>query len=189
MYNDRILSQPLDIYFAGFKANTVQLQQSGWDISAHESIQDMTMQLAFRNSKLQMYAVSDRISFDYYQNRQNFNYHITVALHVHNIARDIIYSFASTSGLESFNFHQINAFPEMINRADKSIEDLNFFSKAPREVIVKPEKEIIIPEQDLDGLLDQILGKYENTNREYHTKVTQAQQPKKVAAQIITLAR
>jgi len=188
VYNNSILSQPLDIYFAGFKSNTINMQQAGWDISAHEDKREMTMQLAFRHRQLQMYGLSNKMAFNYYENRANHEYYRTVSLNIHQVAHNIIISYVNT--LRGYNgFQEINATPECIDRKERSIEDLNFFSKAPREVIVKPEKEIIIPEQDLDGLLDQILGKYENTNREYHTKVTQAQQTTRVAAQIITLAR
>jgi len=200
---ERILSQPIRVYFAGFESDTLRMQHVGWELSAQENIHDLTMQVAFRHKQMKIFALSDKIAFNYIEACDNHNYAKSTSLHIRNIAENIYFAVPhafqeslSTSGnINTTTYYRgaqtpaympVNATPKY---TDCSLDEIAFFNREPHNKIIVPEKQIVIPEQDIESLLDQILDKHKDTNRKYHEKMQSQSQPTKVAAQIISIAR
>lgn len=155
----RILSQPTDVWWAGFRATTLQLQQAGWELATHEDVHYRRMRLLMRHQGMQLYAVSRETAFDYFRNRNyGFRYDETpLSFEVVQAAHDF-HTVRMPDVLSAFR--QIDAVPQVVNTEIKSIDDLKIFATPlvrTEELIVEPAnvaamleriREMQIPEQE-----------------------------------------
>src|SRR5258706_8252287 len=137
----RILSQPTDVWWAGFRATTIQLQQAGWELAAHEDVHYGRLRLLMRHQGMRLYALSREKTFDYFRNHSYgfrsydetpFSFEVTQAAHDIQMMRmpDVLSAF-----------RQIDAIPQVVPTEIKSIDDLKIFATPlvrTEELIVEP---------------------------------------------------
>jgi hypothetical protein len=186
--NTRLLSQPCEVLWAGFRSNTYVLQQAGWELAVEQDFSGLRLRLLIRNRDMQLYAVSDASSFDFYRNAHEHLsrpvFHIVQASSTMQLAQ--IVGFAP-----SFSFKQFDAAPQFSAMRYDNIEDLGIFA-AP---LVRTE-ELIVEPADVSALLEQIRrmqapGQAEirakQRTRECTDRIPDARPMTRFHAQIITL--
>lgn len=146
LQSDRILSQPCEVFWAGFRSNTYLLQQQGWEIAAEQDYANMSIRILMRHQDLKLFALSRRENFDFY--RHAGEYTPPPIFYVNNCAT----RYEVTSIMDRFeNFKQIDAAPQFVSTERKSINDLGIFV-----VPMVRTEEIIIASSDVSAMLEQI---------------------------------
>ena len=104
LQSDRILSQPCEVFWAGFRSNTYLLQQQGWEIAAEQDYANMSIRILMRHQDLKLFALSRRENFDFY--RHAGEYTPPPIFYVNNCAT----RYEVTSIMDRFeNFKQIDS--------------------------------------------------------------------------------
>lgn len=143
----RILSQPCDVYWAGFKSNTFALQQAGWGIAVEQDFVDGRIRLLINNADWNLYAFSNFDSCDYF----GIGYEVRREHPVFHI-RHCSPRIQVTNVMDDFsNFRQVDAMPQYTSAEIKNIEDFGIFA-----VPMTRTEEIIVEPADVYTLLEQI---------------------------------
>lgn len=145
-HRPRVLSEPCEVFWAGFRSDTYRLQQAGWEIAAEESPYDRRARLMLRHGGMKLYAVSEFSQYDYYGDV--YGRTMPPVFHVIQVANRI--EVIQMTGLIS-GFRQIDAAPQVTSEAPKSVEDLGIFATP----MVRTE-EIIVEPADVSAMLEQI---------------------------------
>lgn len=138
-----MLSEPVEVYLAGWRSNTWQLSQAGWEISAEEEYHRGTMRLAMCHRAAGITAIT-RIEKWVYGDWRWFRETHPV-MQVEAFGPDVRLHI---SGLPSFSFEPIDAKPTMRPNEILSLNDLCHFAKPKR---------LILPEAQVPDLLSRIL--------------------------------
>ena len=147
----RILSRPAEVWWAGFRSNTYELQRSGWEIAAEEDPRECRVSLILRHKQMALYAITDRPEYDYHRSMHHEG--PLPLFRVVQCAPNIQFRHMATmvSQYQFDNYRQIDAMPQYTAEAVKSIEDLKIFSTP----LVRTE-ELIVEPQTVAAMLDQI---------------------------------
>lgn len=149
-HTNELLSRPLDIHWAGWRANTYDLQQQGWSLSADQDVCRMTIRIALRNERAGMVGVTEITDFRYYDAAHNWDYPLP-SLRMQMMAHKI--EVEHSMGFNPYEqFRPIDAQPQMIQRERKSLEDLVHFAPS-----LARTQQIIVPEENVDDLMARIL--------------------------------
>jgi hypothetical protein len=134
----RVLSRPAEVWWAGFRATTAQLQQGGWEIAAEESIVDRRIRLLMRHQNLKLYALTHHEEWDYFAGPTNnapLVFRVIGASSQHMEFRIIETAMP--------NFQQIDAMPQFTEQKIVTTDDLRIFAVPlvrTEEIIVDPER-------------------------------------------------
>jgi len=182
----RILSQPCEVRWAGFKSNTFALQQAGWGIAVEQDFVDARIRLLINNADWNLSAFSDFSSHDFYMGR-----HDETSMRPSFTIRHCSPRIQVTRVMDDFTkFKQIDAMPQFTNAVVESIEDLGIFA-----VPMTRTDEIIVEPADVYTLLEQIKKMQspeqaeirERNRRRDREGASQVSQRQKFHAQIISL--
>lgn len=145
----RVLSRPMELHWAGWRTTTYDLQRAGWSISAEQDIRCMTMGLALRSPHGDAYGISSRVPWEYMEDRQmGFG---AIPLHAQlRFGRNIEMQHA---GPMTTSYAAIDAIPQMVEYKRTKIEDFAHFAPAP---LVR-NNPIVVPEESVAELMDRIL--------------------------------
>jgi hypothetical protein len=161
MYRDRPFSIPARVHFAGWESDTYRLQQAGWQLSAQEDIAYGSFQIAMKHEQFGIRGLSQRVPYEYMNQRHSPGYDFGLP----DIPVALASSFHSqVIGTDFSKFSPIDAVPQFEERKIQSMDDLRIF--APNLVRTQ---EIIVPDYDVDQLLNMILEKQQPA-REAHFK-------------------
>ena len=121
----RILSKPCDVNFAGWQSDTVRLQYNGWKIAVDFRPSTMEYGMILHHDYLRLYAMclAEHIEPNY----ANLSYagrDARPSFTVSAVAPTI--QFLRDKHVE-LNYKQINAQPRLVENKITSIEDLNIF--------------------------------------------------------------
>lgn len=141
----RVLSEPCEVVWAGFRSNTYALQQAGWEIAAEEDFVEGRIRLMLRHQDMNLYAMSEHRNFNFFQAARE--YVRPPVFHVINAAPRIE---VMRTMLSEPSFKQIDAMPQYATRVD-SIEDMGIFATP-----LARTEEIIVEPADVYALLEQI---------------------------------
>lgn len=140
----RILSQPCEVFFSGFRANTYGLQQAGWEVSAHQDFEYMRIRLALRHRDRQLYAVTDAVDYNF------MDVHGRGGLPQFRVVQ--MSSKIEVVMHDDFRgFRAVDTSPQYTTTERKSIEDFGIFATP----LVRTE-EIIVAPADVSELMEQI---------------------------------
>jgi hypothetical protein len=185
-YNHFLRSRPVELHWAGWRSDTLSLQQAGWSISAHQDMHRMQMQLALRNERAGATAVTAGVDWNYLDDAEHYGRHVLPRLPVHVMGKvQIMHSM----GDHWDNFKPIDALPQMYERRRGNLEDFVHF--APN---LARTQQIIVPEQSVDDLMARILemqqgARIERLREEVREGERVSFEPRqKFHAQIISLA-
>jgi len=154
MRQSYILSNPVQLYWAGWKTDTYSLGQEGWQISAEEDPRSRSMRIAIRHPKAGISGISEIADFPYRSDFTNALIGNTAPtmLRFHDIHRRIYAEFMRYKG--GFDFHAIDPRPSFVEREVHSIEDFAHFSKIGME---EPKHQILLKEASIQQILDMAL--------------------------------
>lgn len=165
--NNRILSQPLKIHWAGWETDTYRLQSQGWEISAEQFIDRRSMRLALRHREIGFRGMTNELNFDYFMMADHRNYDPSYLNSVRfncRLASD--YRIQDMSMGNEFCFQPIDARPAYINYETKSIDDFAHFRP-----INLNAKEIFLKEASMGEILEIALQKQEPNQEEIRKKL------------------
>lgn len=184
---NRLLSSPLTLYWNGWTTTTAQLQQAGWQLSCVQDVSFNSLQIALKLEQggPPIYGMSDRIAFDYMRNLRDFAYSATIRVNIRSIAH-AVYREMFNNGAKGFS--PINADPMYSTQSrTQSIEDFAHFAPA-----IRPENQIIIPDESVEDLLIKI-NQMQEPERQAHLKRELQREkdnnPMTLQAQIISFKR
>lgn len=164
----QLLSRPLRVHFAGWQSDTYRLQQQGWQLSAHQDIPRNWMQVAFQHQELGIQGLSAGIPFEYLHHEPG--YLDAIVLPVRMMARKVhIESVMGDLGVS--HFKAIDATPQLLTRERRSLEDYVHFAPA----LVRTQ-EIIVPNENVDELLERILKLQQPAKTERARKAVREEQ-------------
>lgn len=137
----RVLSRPATVWWAGFRSDTLRLQQEGWEIAAEEDVHYGRIRLMLRHREMKLYALTNETRYEY--QRMHDERDAPLEFHVVMAAPNIQVRQLATDGLAAFdNFRQIDAKPQLCTETVKNIEDFKIFATPlvrTEELIVEPE--------------------------------------------------
>lgn len=181
----RILSEPATVWWAGFRSDTLKLQQQGWQIAVEEDIAGGRIRLLLKHGGMNLYALCNEVEFNY-RERMHGGYRPPPEFNV--VMASSEFRSQTVGHIDFAAFREVDAKPQYVDTEIKSIEDFRIFA-APmvrtEEIIVEPEtvqsmlekiREMQAPEQ----------ARLREKNRREESAEPVAQQ--KFHAQIISLA-
>jgi hypothetical protein len=185
MLNDMISSlrnYPVKLHWAGWETTTLQLQQAGWSLSAWQNPVKGIMQIGLRQPSLSVEGMTEcREDWCHYDDPRAFlsSWH-RAALHTRLAQQIHLHRDAE--------FRPFDAEPFYHTRACASLDDICHFAPAMTRT-----RQIILPEQTVDEMLQLILAKQQGAKEEYYRQQVldeRVQQPRQqFHAQILSFAR
>lgn len=153
MLNDtygRLLSRPLRLQWAGWETTTFALQRAGWRLSAEQDFRSERMRIAMKHDGMNLMAMTPDFRFAYMDVAQNPRLLEEIPSQVvQAMGRDVSIHMA---GSMDWMFQAIDATPTFTTNRIERLEDLAHFA-AP---LVRT-REIIIPNESVDDLMERIL--------------------------------
>lgn len=138
---ERILSAPHPVHWAGFRSTTTEMQEHGWKIAVEYEPYRQTYRLMFKHEQLRLYAITAEE-------------HITQTANGFGSMHDFCVPFRICHAAATFevlrisddlsNFKPIDATPVYVNTRIERIEDLNIFN-----VSLRKAEEILVNEADM----------------------------------------
>lgn len=136
--------------WAGWETTTTKLQQAGWKLSAEQDFYGNRMRIAMSHEGMRLLAVTPAFDFRYMDAISDYRYlHDVQAQVVQAMGREV---FIHEHGSVDWSFKDIDAQPTFTSNKITKLEDLAHFA-AP---LVRT-REIIIPEENVEDMLERIL--------------------------------
>lgn len=132
----RVLSRPAEVWWSGFRSNTMQLQQHGWQIAAEESVHYSRIRLMLRHPEMRIDALTNTLDLDYYRARFT---HDSLVFRVVCVTPG--FQFIRMHDVVD-NFRQIDAMPQIVDQEIVTPDDLRIFATPlvrTEELIVEPK--------------------------------------------------
>ena len=133
-----VLSEPAEVWWAGFRSDTYRLQQQGWEIAAHEDVMYDRIRLLLRHRDMRLHALTNEVSYQFREmhetRRRPLEFHVVMAAPKFQIQNIGPVDFAA--------FRQIDAQPQFAEIQVKSLDDFKIFATPlarTEEIIVEPQ--------------------------------------------------
>jgi hypothetical protein len=138
----RILSAPHPVHWAGFQSTTTEMQQHGWQIAVEFEPMRLMYRLMFKHEQLRLYALTAQEHIQ--QGANGFG-----QMHDFCVPFKVCHAAASIECLRIHDdismFRAIDATPVMVTESIERIEDLNIFN-----VSLRKAEEILVNEADMN---------------------------------------
>jgi hypothetical protein len=146
----RELSRPAEVFFMGFRSDTLTLQQCGWELAVEQEYHFNQMRLLMRHRDLDLYAISDNIGFNYRQAAAQGMYSDQpLIFNVRGCAHKFMEIIGKPMTISKFN--QIDAMPQIVEHNIKHIDDFGIFATP-----LARTEELIVEPQTVSEMLEQI---------------------------------
>lgn len=150
----RMVSPITDVYWAGWKSNTLSLQKAGWQMAIKDLPHLSKCQFAFTHPEYKLWGLSEPLNMMdvpriLVSNRQFSNQQYFPPIVIYAMASDLRIEVSSFNN--DHEFEPIDATPSIIKVENISMADMNIFRT------IGNSREIFIPEQDSVSLLNKIL--------------------------------
>lgn len=170
-----IQSMPIKVLFAGFESNTLQLQNSGWQISIEQEMSHRTygydLRLAMKHEKCALLALSNTITLSgrelSHSIRCDRNYYATPAVLTDpDFFFEIIYVSPKIDcmivPMQTASFNAVDARPQIIEHDKVDLEQIAMF----KPVNVSEDFEIYLNKKDEADILKLLLEKQDPKQKE-----------------------
>lgn len=161
----RILSRPVPVRWAGWRSDTLALQQAGWQLSVWEDMAYGRMQLAMKHETLQLRGLSHKLDWDHNLTRIG-------GPHYHNDFEDRPFEIGFMAsqimqrvvgaGMEWTHFRPIDAQPQLCTSEIRTLDDLAHFA-----VPLVRTQEVIVADESVEELMQRILAKQQPLRERY----------------------
>jgi hypothetical protein len=126
----RLLSRPVGIEWAGWRTDTLRLQQSGWEIAAHFDHMRFSYTLVLRHRMMRLYAITNTLHFEMEQMLEGGRYGDLGEVPVFSVkAVAPCIQFHTIPLTQSMHFTEIDATPRLSMERVDSLESLNIFAQ------------------------------------------------------------
>jgi hypothetical protein len=142
----RVLSLPHRVHFCGWVATLPALQQAGWEISAEQDFQYLSVRLALRHRDLQLRALTQTIDYNFFDGYMS-QMRGPLDFCIQYMASDL--RIVTSDNLSAFS--PIDAIPQFVSTERKSIDDFGIFATP-----LARTEEIIVDPHDVMALLERI---------------------------------
>lgn len=147
----RVLSEPAEVWWAGFRSDTLRLQQEGWEIAAEEDVAYDRIRLLLRHQDLRLYALTDDVQYRY-RAIADPRFALKQPQLVFRVVRAAPRFEVLRSDIDFAAFRQVDAKPQFEHSVEvKSLEDFRIFATP-----LARTEEIIVEPQTVSAMLDQI---------------------------------
>ena len=157
--NDRLLSQPIRLFWNGWESNTMKLQERGWELSVQQDIERQEMSIAMRHQQSGMRGLTQSTNWDYWAQMERHRFVDPRSLGVFNcqIASDISINCMATHAMD-IPFEPIDAKPMygQMEITSKPLDEIAHFRK-----IEKPSDEIFLRKASMAQIMAMALEKQE----------------------------
>jgi len=174
----RILSRPIGIRWAGWETDTQRLQRSGWQLAVESDVMRERYKLIMRHEQMRLTAITDerRLEHSLTQMHQGLAGGLPI-FEVRHVAPT--FEFVKIQQMGEFpQFYQIDAEPRMATNEIRSIEEMNIFrlalTGAEEVVIDKADMSVIEHLQAIKDLQKQTQRDLRAKNRQPVTKADTA---------------
>jgi hypothetical protein len=160
----RLLSEPKEVEWQGWKSDTYSLQRAGWKLAIEYDHMRQVYSLLMHHEQMKLYAISHEAQFNMKGGRDWFQ--------VVRVCGDI--QFTVRSHFHSFEFEAIDARPQYVDAPIRSVKDTNIFAPFTQM------KEIIIDKADMSVVehLEAIKRLQEPAQAEIRKKILDAPEEK-----------
>jgi len=161
---------PVEIYFAGFKSNTYELQQSGWQLSAEQAYEKAAMRIAMKHEGARLYMLTNWCNYSAWQAaatataRGHYQASALPPLTVTAVFADGRVTYMETT--HKWNFTPIDAMPQYADTTSYRFEDFVPFKPLNRDAPA-----IYVPEHTVPELLDLIMQKQDPKQQEIRERM------------------
>lgn len=146
----QFLSRPVELHWAGWRTDTLHLQQQGWSISADQNVMRNTMQLALRNERAGMVGLTAEVPWEYMRLADQGYGARLPTLPVQMMSRNI--ELMHWGAMQLTEFQPIDAQPQMVHQQRTKLEDFVHFAPAHTRT-----EQLIVPEETVDDLMARIM--------------------------------
>ena len=139
-------SRPIGVEWAGWRTDTLTLQQNGWELAVEYDIMRQAYTLLMRHRMMRLYAISDRAIFENYMDVVSPSYDASrlPLFRVQHVANSFEVVRLPQIG-EGAGFNQIDAQPCFdAQRTITRVEDMNIFN-----VPLTRTEEVVIDKADM----------------------------------------
>lgn len=144
----RVLSRPAEIWWSGFRATTIVLQQAGWEIAAEESIHDGRIRLMLKHQDMRLYALTHSIEWNYFDQQRR---EVPLVFQVCAASPRLECHRIQEIGAGWADFKQIDALPQWVDTKIETPDDLRIFATP-----LARTEELIVEPQTVEAMLEQI---------------------------------
>ncbi|KKK63198.1 hypothetical protein LCGC14_2996690 [marine sediment metagenome] len=148
----RILSQPIQLHWAGWRSDTFTLQRAGWQLAANQDIEFNKLRFFLKHPGINICGTSQSIDFDYLR---------SVHLGERDYLRDIILPCQLASeyiidevGCVPYSVQAIDATPTYTEAKMISLKDAKFFTTVNTDI-----QQVTLEKATLAEVLDFALQK------------------------------
>ncbi len=150
-FDPRLMSEPAEVIFAGFRSDTRSLQQAGWQLSMNQDIYGHRIQLAMHHPGAGLYMLADEVRYHFIDSGRESSFQQSYPQPIRFIIRHCSSKIMVQVMMDFAQFRPIDAEPQYITSERKTIEDFKIFASP----LVRTE-EIIIEPQSVAECLDLI---------------------------------
>jgi hypothetical protein len=147
----RIQNRLVNLNFAGWRSNTLELQQNGWEISVSEDHNHYRMRIALKHPASGLYGMTAPVDISQARRFEDMQRHTGMDMFVVAMGQQIpIRQPQTVECINMDDFNPVDAVPSVTVEPVKDISDFNIFRPLSKS------EQIIIPEQSVSELLGRI---------------------------------
>jgi len=143
--DQRILSQPCRVVFAGWESTTTRLQQAGWQLSAEQDFNRFSIRIALKFEPARLFMIAEAQEMDFM--RYSVMREQPPVFQIRHAASDMHVQLME----DAFDFRPFDAVPQFTSIERKSIDDFGIFAPC-----LTRTEEIIVEPKTVAALLDEI---------------------------------
>jgi len=147
-YSGVIKNPIMEVMWAGWRSDTLTLQQCGWQLAVEDDPQRRLFRIALHHPTMHLYGIMDKDIL--YMRPRNDYYEEFPPLCITHMASDITVDIRTTKRFK--NFYAVDAEPYLETSQPQKLSDLVLFR--PLDAI----KEIIIEPKDVNEMMERILS-------------------------------
>jgi hypothetical protein len=145
--DERILSRPLGIEWAGWRSDTLTLQRCGWRLAVNFEPYDYTYQLLMKNETLRLCGITTAMTIESRSMRWDSDLSRLPVFRVVQVAPDIhVRTCTSVDLMPVGNFEEIDATPQFVSSKIESLYDLNVFATKWAEQVLVDKADMTVIE-------------------------------------------
>lgn len=151
-FEQRILSRPVPVHWAGWETTTAALQSAGWELAVHFEFNRDRYTLLMRHQAMELWALSRTEQFGRYTSTLDSYYsngdRDLPPFEVMHVGKSLF--IQTPTSLDFASFQQIDARPQFTETKIRSVEDFNIFALARSKA-----EEILVNRADM-GVIEHL---------------------------------
>lgn len=141
----RVLSEPYEIRFLGFRGTTYDLQQHGWEFSAEQDPRRGHARLMMKHDQANLYGISEALEYDFFRHHMDrYRQGMQLPIFVVHAMRPAAHYYVQHLHIDLESFSPVDMQPQTVKleTLETLEEQLALFAKPlvrTQEIIVEPK--------------------------------------------------